>query len=95
MVGAYVLAGEIARHADHTQAFAAYEALVRPYSEAMQRQLHPALIRFLHPHSRVGVAPARGVERLIASRPVQALMRPSDATRARRVVNDFALPAYQ
>lgn len=36
LVGAYVLAGELATHADHTEAFAAYERLVRPFAERNQ-----------------------------------------------------------
>lgn len=95
LVGAYVLAGEIARHADHAHAFAAYEALVRPYAEAAQRRLSPAVIRLLHPRSRFGVSLTRGVERLIASRPIQATLRPSDAARARRIADDFTLPVYR
>jgi 2-polyprenyl-6-methoxyphenol hydroxylase-like FAD-dependent oxidoreductase len=94
LVGAYVLAGEIARHADHAQAFAAYEALVRPYAEATQRKLSPAVIRLFHPRGRAGIALTHGIERLMASRPVQALLRPSDAARTRRVANDFELPVY-
>lgn len=31
LVGAYVLAGELARHNDHTAAFAAYEQILRPF----------------------------------------------------------------
>lgn len=36
LVGAYVLAGEIATNADHTSAFEAYERLVRPFVEMNQ-----------------------------------------------------------
>ncbi|MEV0064869.1 FAD-dependent monooxygenase [Amycolatopsis sp. NPDC050768] len=36
LVGAYVLAGELASHADHTAAFAAYEQTARPFVEANQ-----------------------------------------------------------
>ncbi|OON82840.1 FAD-dependent monooxygenase [Streptomyces tsukubensis] len=36
MVGAYVLAGELATHADHTTAFAAYEKTVRDFVELNQ-----------------------------------------------------------
>lgn len=37
LVGAYVLAGELVRHADHTTAFAGYERIMRPYVEVNQR----------------------------------------------------------
>jgi 2-polyprenyl-6-methoxyphenol hydroxylase-like FAD-dependent oxidoreductase len=36
LVGAYVLAGELAAHADHTEAFAAYEARARGFVEGNQ-----------------------------------------------------------
>ncbi|MFE6049946.1 FAD-dependent monooxygenase [Kitasatospora sp. NPDC056446] len=36
LVGAYVLAGELATHADHTAAFAAYERRMRPFAERNQ-----------------------------------------------------------
>ncbi|MCQ4200357.1 FAD-dependent monooxygenase [Streptomyces coelicoflavus] len=36
LVGAYVLAGELATHADHADAFAAYERLLRPFAERNQ-----------------------------------------------------------
>ncbi|MEV4602187.1 FAD-dependent monooxygenase [Amycolatopsis sp. NPDC049253] len=36
LVGAYVLAGELATHADHPTAFAAYEQTARPFVEANQ-----------------------------------------------------------
>lgn len=36
LVGAYVLAGELAAHADHVDAFAAYERRMRPFAERNQ-----------------------------------------------------------
>ncbi|MET7640680.1 FAD-dependent monooxygenase [Streptomyces sp. NPDC005438] len=36
LVGAYVLAGELAAHPDHTEAFAAYERRTRPFAERNQ-----------------------------------------------------------
>ncbi|MFG2679663.1 FAD-dependent monooxygenase [Streptomyces sp. NPDC048392] len=36
LVGAYVLAGELASHTDHTEAFAAYERRIRPFAERNQ-----------------------------------------------------------
>ncbi|MEU6465398.1 FAD-dependent monooxygenase [Streptomyces sp. NPDC046976] len=36
LVGAYVLAGELATHADHQEAFAAYERRMRPFAERNQ-----------------------------------------------------------
>ncbi|MGR3935906.1 FAD-dependent monooxygenase [Streptomyces sp. BRA346] len=36
LVGAYILAGELATHADHAAAFAAYERTMRPFAEQNQ-----------------------------------------------------------
>ncbi|MFJ4185495.1 FAD-dependent monooxygenase [Kitasatospora sp. NPDC089509] len=36
LVGAYILAGELARHTDHTAAFTAYERTARPFAERNQ-----------------------------------------------------------
>jgi 2-polyprenyl-6-methoxyphenol hydroxylase-like FAD-dependent oxidoreductase len=36
LVGAYVLAGELASHADHAAAFAAYDRKLRPFVELTQ-----------------------------------------------------------
>ncbi|MEU1295655.1 FAD-dependent monooxygenase [Streptomyces sp. NPDC005840] len=41
LVGAYVLAGELATHADHTDAFAAYERIMRPFAERNQALAGP------------------------------------------------------
>jgi 2-polyprenyl-6-methoxyphenol hydroxylase-like FAD-dependent oxidoreductase len=38
LVGAYILAGELASHADHADAFAAYEKRMRPFAEGNQDQ---------------------------------------------------------
>lgn len=68
LCGAYVLAGELGRHADHTQAFAAYETLMRPY--VAQAQGVPKFApRLASPHSRVAIALGHAVLRL-ATAPV-------------------------
>nr|BFD42534.1 FAD-dependent monooxygenase [Pseudomonas sp. FFPRI_1] len=55
LCGAYVLAGELSRHADHVRAFAAYEKLMRPY--VAQAQSVPKFApRLASPHSRFGIA---------------------------------------
>jgi 2-polyprenyl-6-methoxyphenol hydroxylase-like FAD-dependent oxidoreductase len=55
LVGAYVLAGELARHEDHAEAFAAYERVMRPYVDQAQDvpKLGP---RIAHPQTRAGIA---------------------------------------
>ena len=63
MCGAYVLAGELGRHDDHAQAFAAYEAIMRPYVD--QAQSVPTFApRLASPHSRAGIALGHAVLRM-------------------------------
>jgi 2-polyprenyl-6-methoxyphenol hydroxylase-like FAD-dependent oxidoreductase len=55
LVGAYVLAGELSRHSDHRDAFAAYEKRLRPYVELAQK-LPPGVPWIAHPRTKHGVA---------------------------------------
>lgn len=67
LVGAYVLAGELSRHDDHAEAFAAYERIMRPY--VTQAQDVPALgPRIAQPQTRAGIALQRAAFHLF-SRP--------------------------
>ena len=59
LVGAYVLAGELAAAADHRRAFARYEQVMRPYVERAQK-LPPGTPRLAHPRTAAGVAVLRG-----------------------------------
>ncbi|SEU19214.1 FAD-dependent monooxygenase [Stigmatella erecta] len=67
LVGAYVLAGELGRHDDPAQAFAAYERIMRPYVEQAQDvpKLGP---RIAQPQTRAGIALQLGALHL-ASKP--------------------------
>lgn len=94
LVGAYVLAGEIKRCATHTDAFQAYETILRPYAEKTQQELTPQLVKLLHVKTRFGIAVARGVQRLLGSSRIQRLLAPSAVAQARKVEEDFALPRY-
>lgn len=55
LTGAYVLAGELAAHVDHRDAFRGYERIVRPYVDTAQK-LPPGTPRIANPRSRLGVA---------------------------------------
>ncbi len=72
LVGAYVLAGELAGHDDPRRAFAAYETRMRPYVERAQR-IAPGAPGLAHPRSRAGVGVLRRVVAVAGSRPVRAL----------------------
>ena len=67
IIGGYVLAGELSRHDDVRQAFAAYERVMRPHVEKAQAvpKIGP---RLLNPHSRLGIAALHGVLK-IATKP--------------------------
>ncbi|MFD7062179.1 FAD-dependent monooxygenase [Streptomyces sp. NPDC059906] len=89
LVGAYILAGELAHHAHHSNAFARYEHLLRPYVTRAQ-QLPRGVPRIAFPRTRVGIQTLNTVLRA-ASRPhiAKALNRflvpPADT---------FKLPPY-
>ncbi|ESQ79201.1 FAD-dependent monooxygenase [Asticcacaulis sp. YBE204] len=64
LTGAYVLAGELSRSESPTAAFAAYDALMRPFVE--QGQGVPKFApKLLNPRSRLGLATLRGVMRVL------------------------------
>ncbi|WP_025111580.1 FAD-dependent monooxygenase [Pseudomonas sp. H1h] len=72
LCGAYVLAGELGRHADHTQAFAAYEKRLRPY--VTQAQSVPGFApRLASPHSRLGIALGHAVLRMATAPGLRSL----------------------
>jgi 2-polyprenyl-6-methoxyphenol hydroxylase-like FAD-dependent oxidoreductase len=73
LCGAYVLAGELSRHADHISAFAAYEKLMRPY--VTQAQNVPRFApRLASPHSRLGITLGHAVLRMASSPGLKALL---------------------
>ncbi|WP_165774002.1 FAD-dependent monooxygenase [Mycolicibacterium sphagni] len=94
LVGAYVLAGELSRHRDHAEAFVAYERLVRPYAEAAQNQLTPALIRFIHVKTRLEVALAHLLIRGIALGATQRIAKLIADRRGTEVADEFVLADY-
>lgn len=90
ITGAYVLAGELARHGDHRQAFLAYEQRMRPLVSRAQK-LPPGTPRLAHPKSRVGVAVFRTALRLSRSAPVRFVADRLDFDSADE---KFELPHY-
>ena len=66
VVGAYVLAGELAAHVHHQDGLAAYERVMRPYVDQAQ-DLPPGTPRLAHPRSRPGLAAFRTALRLAGS----------------------------
>jgi 2-polyprenyl-6-methoxyphenol hydroxylase-like FAD-dependent oxidoreductase len=89
LVGAYVLAGELANRADHNDAFAAYERITRPFVK-----LNHALAD--NGASALAPATARGLwlrNRMLRIAPL--LVRTGLLGRAaRRATTDLTLPSY-
>jgi 2-polyprenyl-6-methoxyphenol hydroxylase-like FAD-dependent oxidoreductase len=73
IVGAYVLAGELSRHERHEDAFAAYEKLMRPYVDEVQK-LPPGTPKLVYPETKFGVSVLNTVAGLVASKPVQKVV---------------------
>ncbi|WP_199442421.1 FAD-dependent monooxygenase [Umezawaea beigongshangensis] len=72
LVGAYVLASELATRPDHADAFAAFERKMRPYVAGAQA-LPPGAPGFAYPRTRAGITALRTAGRLLGSRPAQRL----------------------
>lgn len=72
LIGAYVLAAQLQRSPSHVEAFAAYDAWLRPLVDDVQ-DLPPGTPRLANPRSRLGVALFRTGTRIAASAPVRAV----------------------
>lgn len=66
VVGAYVLAGELAAHVDHRDAFAGYERIMRPYVDQAQK-LPPGVPQVANPKTRAGLGLFHTALRLASS----------------------------
>jgi 2-polyprenyl-6-methoxyphenol hydroxylase-like FAD-dependent oxidoreductase len=66
MVGAYVLAGELSRHENYEDAFAAYEKLMRPYVNEIQK-LPPGVPYLAHPKTKWGILFLHTILNIISS----------------------------
>ncbi|MDO7874402.1 FAD-dependent monooxygenase [Hymenobacter sp. ASUV-10] len=93
LVGAYVLAGELARHARPEDAFAAYEQKLRPYVTKVQ-QLPPGVPGLAYPSSKLGVTVLNTLAGAFASGPVQKIVGLFSSRAADAEEDDFTLPDY-
>ncbi|MFJ8577238.1 FAD-dependent monooxygenase [Micromonospora sp. NPDC093277] len=90
VVGAYVLAGELAAAGgDHRVAFARYEQIMRPYVEGAQKS-GQGISRWMVPQGRLLTAFLNQYVRLIPYLPGKQLV----ANAARRTAEAVQLPAY-
>jgi 2-polyprenyl-6-methoxyphenol hydroxylase-like FAD-dependent oxidoreductase len=71
LIGAYVLAGELSRAADHRSSLARYETVMRPFVEATQR-VGPGMLRRANPRTDNGIRAIHAAARVVASPPGRA-----------------------
>lgn len=79
LIGAYLLAGELANYSHHADGFASYEKRMRPIVDEAQK-LPPGIPRIVNPTSRLGVQVFRTAVRLCAkpmARAAAARLMPS------------------
>jgi 2-polyprenyl-6-methoxyphenol hydroxylase-like FAD-dependent oxidoreductase len=91
LIGAYILAGEIGRHRDHTEAFRQYEALMRPYVARAQKI--PSLVMYVtSPKTRTGIALRNAVFSFAANPVITRLISKFMAT---QTSDKISLPEYE
>ncbi|WP_431954923.1 FAD-dependent monooxygenase [Nocardia lijiangensis] len=89
LVGAYVLAGEIATQATEPErALARYEEVLRPFV-AKAGELPPGGLRAMTPKTRLGIRAGRAVARLMTAKVMKPLMM-----RMLTATESYELPAY-
>jgi 2-polyprenyl-6-methoxyphenol hydroxylase-like FAD-dependent oxidoreductase len=93
IVGAYILAGELARHERHEDAFAAYEKRMRPYVEEVQK-LPPGTPKLVYPETKFGVSVLNTVAGIVASKPVQKVVDLFASDDAQEETDGIELPNY-
>ena len=90
LVGAYILAGELARHADHTQSFKQYEVMMRPYV-AYAQKIPSGALRFASPQTQIGIALRNAVLSIAAKVANTRLLAKVTAS---KMVDKITLPDY-
>jgi 2-polyprenyl-6-methoxyphenol hydroxylase-like FAD-dependent oxidoreductase len=89
LVGAYVLAGELAAHADDVPlALDRYETVLRPFV-ARAHELPPGGLAGMAPKSKLGIRLGLTMSKLMTTRALQPLM-----TRMLSKTEDYVVPAY-
>ncbi|MEO3408485.1 FAD-dependent monooxygenase [Mucilaginibacter sp. CAU 1740] len=94
LIGAYILAGEISQNNNVQTAFEAYERVFKPFAEETQQQMSPRVMRLIHPTSKFGITVARLLTKLLASQPVQRLLRSRAGKDENSKEGKFTLPVY-
>jgi len=92
VIGAEILAGELAAHADHTVALERYEKLLRPLVATVQGE-RPPRVDLANPRTAAGVRRLRRVARITAS-PLAQRLSGLVGRDTPTPIEAFALPAY-
>lgn len=90
-VGAYILAGELARHRDYNEAFKQYEILMRPYVAETQK-LFPGYASAITPKTRAGIAFRNAILSITSKPAVAPLLKKLLDGRTKK---NFSLPDYE
>lgn len=96
MVGAYILAGELAKFEQYSDGISSYESIMRPYVEAAQK-LEFGVPWIVFPKTALGVWALNTLASVFASKPIQKLGRlftRSESQKAAVLHEDTLLPDY-
>ena len=93
IVGAYVLAGELAGNANYKQAFTEYERRLRPFVDKVQK-LPPGVPWVAHPKTQLGISVFNAGIRLLSSRFVKRIADLFSKKGANASPDDIVLPDY-
>ncbi len=94
MVGAYILAGELSRHENHKDAFAAYEKLMRPYVNEVQK-LPPGVPYLAHPKTKLGILFLHTILNIIFSNFVKKIAKLFSSKNKSPYDDTIVLPDYR
>lgn len=92
IAGAYILAGELAKNSNYTEAFQNYQDLVKPYATSVQK-LPPGVPRLAYPSSKMGVVVLNGFFSLASSKFAKFLTNLFGGSKS-KTKSDFQLPTY-
>lgn len=90
-VGAYILAGELARHQDYREAFKQYEILMRPYVTETQK-LFPGYASAITPKTRTGIALRNAILGFTSKPAITPFIK---KLLSKRTEKKFELPNYE
>lgn len=93
ILGAYILAGELAKNEDHTKAFEAFESKLRPYVTSVQK-LPPGAPWVVHPKSALGIKVLNTLASIVASNFIKRIAKTFKSKKTIEKEDDFLLPAY-